>query len=161
MKCRSVSTQIDEIEKVCPKFNKVAYARWPQFVAQLRHAILHKMGKVDQEFRTHMGFVAPQPKKGISQNPGGVCLPYRLAVGKPKKITPLNLRPWEARDQEKVTGIWPDEATWDTNYKLDADVCLDIEKVITPSLVLCARYAEEVRKYFIMKCSPAPETMRN
>jgi len=130
---RSVNRQIDKIAKKCPPrqyptcFREVRYTKWPQFVAQLRHLIVHKMGKVDGDFRAHMGFAR---------------------AGAPKKGSALNLRPWEARDEEKATGIWPDEATWDKMYPIDGDVCLDIEKVVTPSLVLCARYVEEVRSYF-------------
>ena len=136
LNARGVNRQITEIAEKCRKnsiprsqaadFNGLCYSRWPRFLAQLRNLIVHKMGKVDGDFRAHMGF-------------GG--------AGTPKKGSPP-IKPWEASDEQKATGIWPDERTWDKMYPLGADVCLDIEKVVTPSLVLCARYVEEVRIYF-------------
>ena len=109
-----------------PAFDALPYVKWAQFVAQLRHVIVHKMGIVDECFRAHMGFKGAKPTS--------------------KCKSALNLCLWQDAEGKS---IWADEAACSGDYPCNGQVCIDIERVIRPCVVCCTRFAEAARGYFI------------
>ena len=158
---RSVKALMEEIDKdlknaaapksAHPSLQRVAnktrtltflpYAKWALFTAQLRHLIVHKMGKVDMPFRLNTGLMTW--KQALNEARNKSCKPKDLGLVEPQP--PMPLRMWRMVDGKR---LWPSKATFEEDYKLGTQAALGIVEVVLPCIRYCARYACSVCRYF-------------